>query len=85
MGIGALWIGIVTDAMPASGGWQARLSARLQHYGKVITDALSWIPGWAAVVLLLIVVELLARLAFHQIVGRGGMRKRSVQNPPHSA
>ncbi len=69
MGIGALWIGIATDAMPASGGWQARLSARLQHYGAVITDALSWIPGWAAVVVLLLVVALLARLAFRQVVG----------------
>ncbi len=69
MGIAALWIGIATDAMPASGGWQARLSARLQHYGKVITDALSWIPGWAAVVLLLVVVALLARRGFRQVVG----------------
>lgn len=69
MGVAALWIGIATDAMPASGGWQARLSARLQHYGKVITDAVSWVPGWAAVIALLLVVGLLARRALRQVTG----------------
>lgn len=83
LGLAALWIGIATDAMPASSGWQARLSARLQHYGKVITDALSWIPGWAAVVLVLVVVALLGRLAFRQVVGsiRDDEAEGSVKTP----
>ncbi len=69
MGIGVLWIGIATEGMPASGGWQARLSARLQHYGKVITDELSWVPGWAAVLVLVLIVGLLGRRAFRQAMG----------------
>ncbi|MGH2829011.1 MAG: cytochrome c biogenesis CcdA family protein [Actinomycetota bacterium] len=67
MGIGALWIGLAGQAMPASGGWQARLSVRLQHYGKVITDALSWIPGWAAALALILAACLLGWRALRQV------------------
>lgn len=67
MGLGALWIGLTTDAMPASSGWQARVAVRLQHYGRVITDALSWLPGWAAVLALAAIVVLLGRRALRQV------------------
>ncbi|MGH2945803.1 MAG: cytochrome c biogenesis CcdA family protein [Solirubrobacteraceae bacterium] len=69
MGAGTLYIGLATDAMPAAGGWQSWVSAELQHYGSVITDALSWVPGWAGVALLLAVVGLLARRAFRELLG----------------
>lgn len=68
MGAGALAIGLMSDAMPAPGGWQTEISAELQHYGRVVTDALDWIPGWVAVVALLAVVGLLARRAFRELV-----------------
>ena len=70
MGAGTIWIGLSSNAMPAAGGWQSEISGELQHYGKVITDALSWVPGWAAALVLLLVVALLARRAFIELVGR---------------
>lgn len=48
IGIATTWVGLIGNAMPASSGWQARFSARLQHYGKVVTDTLDWVPPWAA-------------------------------------
>lgn len=65
--IGMIWIGLTSDGMAASSGWQAQLFVTLQHYGKVITDALAWLPGWVAAVLLLGFVALLARRAFRQL------------------
>src|SRR5712691_4636942 len=59
MGAGTLWIALTGPSMPSGMGWQAALSARLQHYGKVITDALSWVPGWLAAAVLLVLVALL--------------------------
>ncbi len=67
MGVAAVWIGLAGEAMPASTGWQARVSSALQHYGKVIADALSWVPGWAAALALGALVVLLARRAMTQI------------------
>jgi hypothetical protein len=58
--------------MAATTGWQARLSVRLQHYGQVVTDALSRLPGWAAIALLVIVVGLLAWRAAGQVGWLGG-------------
>ena len=69
MGAGTLWIGLTTEAMPAADGWQASLSADLQHYGKVLTDALAWVPGWAAALALLAIVGLLGRRAFAELLG----------------
>jgi cytochrome c-type biogenesis protein len=70
MGAATLWVGIAYDAMPASSGWQARVSAELQRYGQAATDALSWVPGWAAAIALLAIVALLAWRALGQ-VGHG--------------
>lgn len=67
MGVGMLWIGLSSDAMLSPTGWQARLSGRLQHFGKVVTDALTWIPGWAASLGLAVVVILLAWHALRQV------------------
>src|SRR5207237_4380816 len=63
IGAATVWIALTGPSMPSGNGWQAVLSARLQHYGKVITDALSWLPGWAATLILLASVALLARVA----------------------
>jgi len=67
MGVGALWVGVSGPSMPSGSGWQAHVSVWLQHWGKVITDALSWIPGWLAAVVLLGIAALLIRKAFRQL------------------
>lgn len=68
MGVAVMVIGLTSNSMPAGAGWQTEISARLQHYAKLITDALSFVPGWAAALLLLAVVALLARRAIRQVV-----------------
>jgi cytochrome c-type biogenesis protein len=67
MGAGAIAYGIA--GMPSPSGWQAELSSRLQHWGKQLTDALGFIPGWVAVALVLVAVALLARKAFAELLG----------------
>lgn len=67
MGTATIWTGLEGNAMPALTGWQAMLSVQLQHAGRQITDALSWLPGWAAVLLLIIVLALLSRRALRQV------------------
>lgn len=84
MGAGTLWIGLATEAMPASRGWQARFSARLQHYGSVITDSLGWVPGWIGALALLVVVLGLARFAFKQM-GWSGRTEEVAPDPPEAA
>jgi cytochrome c-type biogenesis protein len=69
IGLVALWIGLFGSAMPSPSGWTARLLATLQHWGSVVTDALSWIPGWVAVIALAIAIGLLGRRAFREIGG----------------
>src|SRR5206468_733180 len=64
-----LWIGLTRSSMPSPSGWQAAVSARLQHWGSVITDSLGWIPGWAAALVLSVAVLLLARHAFRELLG----------------
>lgn len=68
MGVGTLYIGLASDAMPSASGWQADVSAELQHYGKLATDALAWLPGWVGGLLLVLVLALLARRAFRQLL-----------------
>ena len=67
MGAGMLWIGMTQEAMPSPTGWQLRSAGRLQHIGQEITDALAWLPGWAAAVAVAAVIALLARHASRQI------------------
>lgn len=67
MGFATVWIGLTQTSMPGSTGWAARFSANLQHYGRVVTNALSWVPGWAAAGLLVLIVGLLAMKARRQL------------------
>jgi hypothetical protein len=68
MGIAMVWIGAARNAMPSSKGWQAELSATLQHWGHELTRALSWIPGWTAAVVLAVAALLLARAGIRQAI-----------------
>lgn len=67
MGTAMVWLGLTSDGMRASTGWQLRVSSRLQHWGRQIVDALAWLPGWAAALALTFVVVLLARRAIQQV------------------
>jgi cytochrome c-type biogenesis protein len=61
------WAAFFTDGMTPSRGWQLRLSAQLQHFGRMTTDALAWVPGWAIALLLVALVVLAARQALAQM------------------
>ena len=67
MGGFVLWMGLAGRSMPNPSGWQARLSAELSHYGRIITDAGGWIPSWVAGVALAAAAVALARVALRQL------------------
>lgn len=46
MGILVVALAFTGTAMPR-GGWQAELTARLQHYAKVVLSWVDAVPGWA--------------------------------------
>lgn len=64
---GMLWIGLAYSSMPPLADWQAQLSVSLQHYGQVVTNALSWVPNWMGVVVFLVLLGLLAWYALRQV------------------
>ena len=82
IGLGMIWIGLTSDGMAASSGWQAEFFVTLQHYGKLITDALAWLPGWGAVALLVGFVALLARRALRQLSSPGQEMGLSGESEP---
>ena len=47
-------------------GWQLQVSAWLGHAASVIGHHLSWLPGWAGLVLLLTAVAMFVRAARHR-------------------
>ena len=81
IGVWTLWIGLTRSSMPSPSGWQAAVSARLQHWGSVVTHSLGWIPGWAAALVLGVAVLLLARHAFREILGLGAEPKTAAPPP----
>ena len=86
MGAGTIFIGLSSDAMPSASGWQADLSSELQHYGRAVTDALAWIPGWVAALLVAATAALLARRAWHELLGPAPADESAEpRNPPAEA
>lgn len=67
MGGAAVWLAFSGNSMPSPTGWQAHLTARLQHYGHNISKALAWVPGWLAVILIVAAVLVLALRAMRQL------------------
>ena len=67
MGAATLWIAQTGSPMAPPGGWQARLSAWLDHTGAILVRALGWLPGWAAVLLLACCAGLLGWRAVRQV------------------
>jgi cytochrome c biogenesis protein CcdA len=62
MGVLSVVLAFTGPGMP-SGGWQTELSAWLQHISATALNALSWIPGWALAVVLLLGFALILRRA----------------------
>ncbi len=62
-----IWVGFTFGSMQALTGWQATLAISLQHIGRVITGAFAWAPNWAAALVLLLFVALLAWRALRQV------------------
>lgn len=71
MGVLVVALGFTGTAMPRR-GWQVELSARLQHYAKVVLSWFDWLPGWASATLILVALGALAWKAVVQAAGAGG-------------
>jgi cytochrome c-type biogenesis protein len=67
MAVAMIWVGLTFGSMRPLTGLQAGLAVSLQHIGRAITGAFSWIPNWAAAMILLILVALLAWRALKQV------------------
>ena len=79
MGALTFWIALRGPSMPSAGGISAGISAHLAHYGHVVTDALSWMPGWVSLPLLAGAIALLARKAASQ---RRLLHTKALEQPP---
>ncbi|MDQ2708692.1 MAG: cytochrome c biogenesis protein CcdA, partial [Actinomycetota bacterium] len=64
MGVLAVVIAFTGPAMSGD-GWQTRAAATLQHLATRAAEALSWLPGWAVVVVLLVGLIALVHRARH--------------------
>jgi cytochrome c biogenesis protein CcdA len=62
-----VWVGFTFGSMQALTGWQATLALNLQHAGRSITRAFAWLPNWAAALILLLLLALLAWRALWQV------------------
>lgn len=62
-----VWVGLTFGSMQALTGWQAILAINLQHVGRAITGAFAWLPNWAAALIILLLLALLAWRALWQV------------------
>src|SRR6516164_1844901 len=67
MAAAMVWVGFTFGSMQALTGWQAILAINLQHVGRAMTGAFAWLPNWAAALVLLLLVALLAWRALYQV------------------
>ena len=76
MGVAMVWVGITSTAMPTPVGWQATFFVWLQHLGRVMTGTFSWLPNWAAILVLFI---LIGWLSWHALKQVGAMPNRETE------
>lgn len=65
MGVLTAILAFTGTAMPRE-GWQVTVSARLQHYGKVVLDRVDGVPGWVTALAVLATLAALAWRAGEQ-------------------
>jgi cytochrome c biogenesis protein CcdA len=68
MGMLVVVLAFTGTEMPR-GGWQADLSARLQHYGRVVLSSVDGVPGWVTALVVFAGLGLLAWKAICQVAG----------------
>jgi len=83
MGAAMIWVGVTSTAMPTPIGWQAIFFVWLQHIGQVIIGTFSWLPNWAAILVLVLLVGGLSWRALKQ-VGTAPNRETGVLDDDHS-
>ncbi|EKS9800591.1 MULTISPECIES: cytochrome c biogenesis CcdA family protein [Burkholderia] len=76
MGAATVWIAFADQSMPTPSHWALMLSVRLQHLGRIVTTALSWVPNWLAALGLVIAVGALAVRAHAQWHGQALTEKQ---------
>lgn len=81
MGLATAWIGLAYNSMPAPSGWSSDLAAYVEHLGHAVTAALSWVPNWAAALVLAAIAALLIGRAVSQF-GSGGEQTTSPSEKP---
>jgi cytochrome c-type biogenesis protein len=79
IGVSMIWVRLAYNSMPTLSGWQEEFAVTLQHYGQVITNALSWIPSWGGIVIFLALLGLLAWYALRQIATRADESEETVE------
>ncbi|MFI7190012.1 cytochrome c biogenesis protein CcdA [Nocardia nova] len=79
MGVLAIVVAFTGPGM-ASGGWQTRLSAWLQHMSAVVLHTLSWLPGWVMIAVLIVAAALLARRVIRQVHDRRDVEPIGAEN-----
>ena len=67
MGGAMIWVGITSTAMSTPAGWQATFFVWLQHLGRMMTGAFSWLPNWVAILVLVMVIGGLSWRALKQV------------------
>jgi cytochrome c-type biogenesis protein len=70
MGSAAVWLAFSGNSMPSPTGWQAHLTARLQHYGHNVSKALAWVPSWLAGGIVVLAIAPLGLRATRQLRGK---------------
>jgi len=71
MGVLVIVLAFTGTAMPR-GGWQADLSARLQHDGHVVLSWVDAVPGWATALVVFAGLGLLVWKAINQVAAVSG-------------
>jgi cytochrome c-type biogenesis protein len=79
MGVLAGVLAFTGTAMPTE-GWQVRFAAWLQHTSSSVVDALSWLPGWTVLAVLVVAFAVLLRRARR---GRATPQPAPVEEPEH--